>query len=266
MLEDEPFLRAILAHPDDRVSRLVYADWLDDRSDSRAEYVRLEVRVAELPHGHGDRPALQHRLLELQATLQPWWVSIVGGLRLASKDERMILAQLEEVVQTLGRPAKRTDADGYNLEIEAVATSGMTGAVAYLESRSKWSGNNHDIHYHLYLRDTTGHTIVWEPYTYNPYFGCDTKFLEWHGDAVLFIYREKHSTYAARFGFDTPARYHKLEDYWVLDGREFYFIKYRKPEVCRLSAPNLEVLPSLTVEEATRLDLMPAIPSWWLTG
>src|SRR5206468_3446797 len=37
MTEDEPFLRAMLANPDDRVARLVYADWLDERSDARGE-------------------------------------------------------------------------------------------------------------------------------------------------------------------------------------------------------------------------------------
>lgn len=35
------FLAAIRANPADDTTRLVYADWLDERDDPRAEYVRL---------------------------------------------------------------------------------------------------------------------------------------------------------------------------------------------------------------------------------
>src|SRR4051812_4968247 len=75
MSEDEPFLRAILADPEDRASRLVYAAWLDDRADPRAEYLRLQARVAGMPPGQADLPGLRRRLRELQAGLPPWWVA-----------------------------------------------------------------------------------------------------------------------------------------------------------------------------------------------
>jgi uncharacterized protein (TIGR02996 family) len=41
MSDDEPFLRAILATPEDMATRLIYADWLEERGDARAEYLRL---------------------------------------------------------------------------------------------------------------------------------------------------------------------------------------------------------------------------------
>jgi uncharacterized protein (TIGR02996 family) len=266
MLEDEPFLRAMLADPDDRVCRQVYADWLADRSDPRAEYPRLAARVAELPFDHPERPELRRWLHDLQQDLPTWWVAIVGGLRAGPKTEPDFAPAIEQVARVRHRPTKRQDEKGYDLEVTAAATSPLNGAVAYLESCSKWEGNYHDIHYHLNLRDPSGHVVACDPHTYNPYFGCEPKFLAWYGDAVLFIYREKHSTYAARFGLRSPAVYQRMEDYWLLDGPEITFIGYRKPTVQRLSVHNLEPLEPLTPDEAQRRGLMPETPSWWLNG
>ncbi len=46
---DDSFLLAIEAEPADRVRRLVYADWLDDRHDPRGELVRVEEEMRTLP-------------------------------------------------------------------------------------------------------------------------------------------------------------------------------------------------------------------------
>lgn len=50
-LEEQPFLDEIRANPDDDAARLVYADWLEERGDVRAEYLRLlaKARNSELP-------------------------------------------------------------------------------------------------------------------------------------------------------------------------------------------------------------------------
>src|SRR5258707_13393979 len=47
MNEDEVFIRAIVDRPDDDTSRLVYADWLDDRDDPRGTYLRAEREAVE---------------------------------------------------------------------------------------------------------------------------------------------------------------------------------------------------------------------------
>jgi uncharacterized protein (TIGR02996 family) len=49
MTHDEAFLQDILAHPDDGMPRLIYADWLEDRGDARFEYLRLEQALAAAP-------------------------------------------------------------------------------------------------------------------------------------------------------------------------------------------------------------------------
>jgi uncharacterized protein (TIGR02996 family) len=40
MLSDEPFLRAILANPEDDAPWLIYADWLEERGDPRTALYR----------------------------------------------------------------------------------------------------------------------------------------------------------------------------------------------------------------------------------
>jgi uncharacterized protein (TIGR02996 family) len=45
MAEERAFLAAILERPDDDATKLVYADWLEERGDPRGEYLRLAVKV-----------------------------------------------------------------------------------------------------------------------------------------------------------------------------------------------------------------------------
>jgi uncharacterized protein (TIGR02996 family) len=47
MTDERAFLAAILQRPDDHVRKLVYADWLEDQGDPRAEYLRLMVKVRQ---------------------------------------------------------------------------------------------------------------------------------------------------------------------------------------------------------------------------
>jgi len=62
MSPDNPFLKALLAEPDDDTLRLAMADWLDENDQQpRAEFVRLQI---ELARGVEDRDRL--RLLEVR--------------------------------------------------------------------------------------------------------------------------------------------------------------------------------------------------------
>jgi uncharacterized protein (TIGR02996 family) len=57
---DAGFLDAIRGEPDEDVHRLVYADWLDDQGDAdRAEFIRTQCALANLPEDDPDRPALE---------------------------------------------------------------------------------------------------------------------------------------------------------------------------------------------------------------
>ena len=71
MTQDEVFLQDILARPEDDAPRLVYADWLDDHGDeTRAEFIRLQIELANLEPWGARRPGLeqrQKRLLKLHS-------------------------------------------------------------------------------------------------------------------------------------------------------------------------------------------------------
>jgi uncharacterized protein (TIGR02996 family) len=76
MTQDETFLAAILANPDDQTAKLAYADWLDEADDPRAEVVRLKVAVASMADGW---EAAQDRLAELEPTLPAKWLVMLDG-------------------------------------------------------------------------------------------------------------------------------------------------------------------------------------------
>ena len=51
MTDAEDLFRAVLAEPDDDTPRLIYADYLEERADPRAEFIRLQCERAALPEG-----------------------------------------------------------------------------------------------------------------------------------------------------------------------------------------------------------------------
>src|SRR5262249_37551795 len=50
MTDETPFLRAILAKPGDATTRLVYADWLEERGDPRSPFLRLDPEVERISY------------------------------------------------------------------------------------------------------------------------------------------------------------------------------------------------------------------------
>jgi hypothetical protein len=101
--------------------------------------------------------------------------------------------------------------------------------------------------YLLHVRDRSDRMAAWELKWYrDSAYPCEVRFLEWYGNAVLVIYREKHQTYTCRFGLDSPAQ-HKVigsrYDLWVVDGRRLGYRRYQETSVRRLAIPSLEELP-----------------------
>jgi uncharacterized protein (TIGR02996 family) len=71
MPEEAAFLAAIRAEPEDEAPRLIYADWLDERGDPRAEYLRVEYAVRV------KGAKAQQRLQELRSELDAEWLRAV---------------------------------------------------------------------------------------------------------------------------------------------------------------------------------------------
>ena len=73
--DDAPFLRALHVNWADRLPRLVYADWLDERSDPRGELLRVDVALADSP----DDADLKARRTVVLTTVKDWfWMKLVG--------------------------------------------------------------------------------------------------------------------------------------------------------------------------------------------
>jgi uncharacterized protein (TIGR02996 family) len=65
MLSEDAFIQAIIAEPEDDGHRLVFADWLEDRTPGdtdRAEFIRLQCAVAS--SGHPDRTLIPTEQIE----------------------------------------------------------------------------------------------------------------------------------------------------------------------------------------------------------
>jgi len=77
MTDQAAFLRAIVEHPFDRLTRLVYADWLDEHDDgrngfaARAEFIRLQCDDQPGVPGNGARKAQARKLFATHC--KTWW-------------------------------------------------------------------------------------------------------------------------------------------------------------------------------------------------
>jgi uncharacterized protein (TIGR02996 family) len=78
MSEMLSFLRAIADEPDDDTCRLVFADWLEEHGDWRAEFFRLDCRLKQLTTDDEGYNDLKGRWDELWARLTPAWRAVVG--------------------------------------------------------------------------------------------------------------------------------------------------------------------------------------------
>jgi uncharacterized protein (TIGR02996 family) len=84
MLTDDNFLAQLLAEPPANDTRLVYADWLEERggptSAAKAEFLRVTVELATGKGPRGWRKARRKRLQRLAAGLDTDWLAVVSRL------------------------------------------------------------------------------------------------------------------------------------------------------------------------------------------
>ena len=78
MNHEQAFLEAIAQEPDDDGLRLIYADWLEDaggpESCCRAEFIRVQLKLASLPEGDAERAELLARARALRLDHEPVWL------------------------------------------------------------------------------------------------------------------------------------------------------------------------------------------------
>src|SRR6516162_9578044 len=80
MSDHDAFLRGILENPADDSPRLVYADWLEERADPRAEFIRVQCELAKLPPDDPKWDALEQREWDLLRQHEAAWTADIKSL------------------------------------------------------------------------------------------------------------------------------------------------------------------------------------------
>jgi uncharacterized protein (TIGR02996 family) len=88
MNDEDGFLRKLLENPADDTTRLVYADWLDERDDAessaKSQFLRLTVRMLDPKRPKGNDKQLQ----KLAAGLNTDWLAVVSRLEVDNCGEK----------------------------------------------------------------------------------------------------------------------------------------------------------------------------------
>ncbi|MBY0460563.1 MAG: TIGR02996 domain-containing protein, partial [Gemmataceae bacterium] len=89
--DEQAFLDAVLASPDDDTPRLVFADWLDERAEgddtARAALIRAQCRMEHLSPHSKERKELARQVKSLLAEHEDTWVKPVRDLGFVRKWE-----------------------------------------------------------------------------------------------------------------------------------------------------------------------------------
>lgn len=103
--DEIPFLNAILRAPKDDAPRLVYADWLEDRGDLRAEYLRLDLEHYDL-HVNGQRSLeLENKIRSMRDSLDPSWINVIFHSRIQHENGHIKVVSLRDgqgLIEVLG--------------------------------------------------------------------------------------------------------------------------------------------------------------------
>ena len=79
MTEEEAFIQAIADKPADDTPRLIFADWLEERGDPRAEFIRVQCALGQLSSEDSQRAELIGRQRELRRQHEPAWTAPLHG-------------------------------------------------------------------------------------------------------------------------------------------------------------------------------------------
>lgn len=165
--------------------------------------------------------------------------------------------RIAEAAARLHRPAFFVDDACYECQILGAAIHPSGGDLAYVESRAKDVGDHIDISIQIHWTNASGTHESVDIQSYNPFFGCDVRFLEWIDDTAILIYREKHWTFACRFGDIWPPRFVKIEHRWIIQNGVVGFIGYQEEMVRLLTFPALDAIEPISIAEAEKWGLLP---------
>ncbi len=96
MTENETFLEAIAANPEDDLVRLIYADWLEEHGQSdRSEFIRTQIELTRIDEHDPRRPGLRAREYSLLDIYRRDWTSELPEWVRAPRFFRGMVEQIE---------------------------------------------------------------------------------------------------------------------------------------------------------------------------
>lgn len=163
---------------------------------------------------------------------------------------------ISRVAHALHRDPYITDRDGFDCDILAGAMHPDGSQFTYIEQRSKSGPHAVDVTIKIHHVTDIGSNRSEDIKSYNPFFGCNVRYLQWHGDSVVMVYREKHHTYAATYGRNWPPVFHPIGDRWIINGASLAYAD-DDGTIERLSVPELNQVGKLSESQAKEAGLFP---------
>jgi len=171
---------------------------------------------------------------------------------------------IRAVSELLHCPVRHVDADGYTHEITAGAVHPGIRAVASVPCKSKTLESGYvDIEFRFKAQVDGRAVTEWIVQTYNPYFGCDVRYMGWHDRWVVMIYREKHHTYACSHSVAGERRLAQLTNEWLVTDNQIICRSEEPDLVDRFRLPDLDRLPPLSADKARRAGMLPPDYDRW---
>ena len=161
------------------------------------------------------------------------------------------------IAAKMGRSLQSIDDYGYESNIISAVAHQSTKAISYVESLSKRKGDFEDVTIKVHLRTANGEQLSCDIESYNPFFGCHIEFFSWIEDMAVLIYSEKHNTYATRLNNEWPPKFIEIESRWRIEVAVLAYLGYNEKNVRRLSFPQLQEMPHVTLAEAERDGYLP---------
>jgi uncharacterized protein (TIGR02996 family) len=97
-MSEAGFRLDIAEHPQDDAPRWIFADWLEDHGDeAQAEFIRIQLRRAQLPPDAEEQPALARREAELLATYEVRWVGDLADVCTGWSFQRGMIEKVQVV-------------------------------------------------------------------------------------------------------------------------------------------------------------------------
>jgi hypothetical protein len=178
------------------------------------------------------------------------------------------MSNAEESIRTVSEllksPVRHVDEIGYEHEITAGAVHPAIKAIASVHRKSKTLERGFvDIEFRLKAQVDGRSVIDWVVETYNPYFGCDVRYMAWHDRWIVMIYREKHHTYACSHSSTGESQLVQLRDEWLVTDNQIICRSMEPDFVDRFGLPDLHGVPPISAEVARQEGVLPPDYDRW---